>query len=332
MIDEWSGAVCGLLESVGRCLYQAWIERDDRINREGKRAGEKRQRVYIPGWCRITLMGLTSQPAGEDLPRGIIPLVEYQRSSLDFIEAVRPARAMIRIDQVNRMLGAGITAASGFPRATTTITTSTIPDRALRLTPWKTELERLKEFEPDYHIPADTSVYKELPAKKQADLVIDHLRGYTKLSELIETEAASFTRDPPMTIPLIKTTDEGLLYHTFEIMEAQGDTMAAFYATQYYTGKKGRWQDLIQDVKTIFRFAPEWFELLIIGCLGSHVLRQLPSGVVAASGLNRWREEVHPTTQSDAEMRERYMALGSEVQAALGVSSEILHTPVSVSL
>jgi hypothetical protein len=266
-----------------------------------------------------------SQPAPQDLPRGIIPVYEYQGAHTDFVEAVRPARVLISRMAVRRMLALNLTAKSQFPRPTTVIVTSTVPDSNIGLATWGREFEQIKRFEPDYYIPADTSVYEEYSIKRKTEQVIDHLRGYTKISEMIDDESHTFTHDPPVTIPLIKTTNEGLLHHTFDIMQSQGDTMAAFYATQYLTGD-AHWGDLVSDLKTIAESAPDWLEILVVGCLGQYVLNELPSQVVAASGLNQWRERIKPQKQTKEEMNEKFQSLGEEVHSVLGVNASVSHT------
>lgn len=264
-----------------------------------------------------------AQPSKEALPRGVIPRVENQRSHFTFLDDVRPARVLVKLNHAKAMTEFGTTTLSGFPRPTTVITTTTIADNSLNLLSWNEEVEILKAFEPDFHIPGDVAVYNSYDDAQESERVVDHLRGYTKISELVREEEDSFTRSPPVMIPLIKSTRHDLLDHTFDILESQGATMGALYATQYFTGG-GSYQQLIEDLKKVFEVAPPEFELLVIGCLGERTLPLLPKGVTAVSGLNRWRDVIKPQKQSKDEMCTAFETLGEQIHSAIGVDRDIL--------
>lgn len=251
----------------------------------------------------------------QGLPTGLIPAVEAQWSHSEFVDAVVPDTVVLKINHARRLLKRGEDAASYFPAGTDVITTTTISDEQLALISWDTEYEIVEQFAPDYHIPADESVYLIDDPDQRTENIIECMHGTLSIARRfdendVETEV----------IPLIKglsPVERAMCYETLDDNSA-GITgeYVAYYATQYYTGGQGaRTGELVSDINAI---AEEYDpSILLLGALAPSALERMPTNVIAASGQNAWRKRTTPRTQSPAEIREVFADLTADVEAAL---------------
>lgn len=251
-------------------------------------------------------------------PVGLIPAVEAQWSHSEFVDAVVPETVVLKMTHARRLLKRGENADSYFPSGTDVITTTTITDEQLALIDWEKEIELVRDFGPEYHIPADESVYLIDDPQQRTENIIQCMHGTLWMADQLSDNEIEI-------IPQIKglsPIERSICYETFADNDV-GVTgeYVAYYGTQYYTGGRGaRTDELVEDVQAI---ADEHDPaILLLGVLAPSALTQLPSNVVAASGQNAWRSRTTPRTQSPEEIREEYRDLTTDVKQALSTAPE----------
>ena len=247
-------------------------------------------------------------------PHGMIPRVEAHKHHRRFVSEVRPSVAMLKLMDARRLVGRGETAGSYFGPETTVIVSSTQNDASLAENRWTDEFDVLRRFKPDYCIPADYPCYEDDPREVRMENVKDCMRGTVYLREKIADTPGLNTR----VVPLIKgmsPRERRVCYSVFREYEWE---YAAVYGTQYFTGGQGgRVWELANDVESIVDETNGELDLLLIGSLATFTLSKMPSEVVAAAGMYRWRTAVEPRTNDPSSMRREYDRVADEVEAVL---------------
>jgi hypothetical protein len=245
-------------------------------------------------------------------PRGAIPSVEPYHSYSAFLQAVEPDYALLKYTDMRTLVNRGETAASYFPEATDVITTTTIRDTPLNLLSWERELEHVRDFNPDYHIPADYSTYEQQDVADRSRNVLHCMEGLLWMQRQLR-EHDSETQ----LIPLVKgvTPEERALCD--EVFDRAGFTdYCAFYGTQYFSGGAGiRIDELVTDLDAVATEQDR--EIFLIGLLSPNYLNRVSDQVVAAAGQTAWRQHLSPTTQEPAEMQTFWNDFTAEVTQAL---------------
>lgn len=269
-------------------------------------------------------------------PRGAVALVEPGYGHKEFLKKATPRYALLKYHHANRLLKRGETAESWFPDSTQVITTTNIVDSRNATIPLehnghrRGEIDIVREFKPDYHVPADRSDY--------LDFDDDH--RYEKTKEcMVGTVAVTnhITDDDLDTqiIPFIKTATAKERQLCYQTVEQLGLDMAALYCNSYFNDGSGILIDeLIADLELVAGETRERggdddpLDLLTISCLSPNVLTRAPSAVVAGSGqmvgANRgWRDSITPTNQPETVVSERYADVEARVAAALDVDIDL---------
>jgi hypothetical protein len=269
-------------------------------------------------------------------PRGAIALVEPGHAHKKFLHKAEPRYALIKYHHANRLLKAGETADSWFPDATQVITTTSVIDHRNVTIPLehnghrRGEVDIVREFGPDYHIPADRADYIDFPDELRYEKTKECMTGTMAMANHI----AAADLDTQI-IPWIKTAtpkERQLCYRTAEQL---GLDFAAIYCNPYFNGSGGiQIADLIDDLEMITTESATAGEddsplnLLTISCLSPNVLSRVPDSVVAATGQmvgtdRGWRNSITPTKQTETEVKEIYADVEVRVANALGVSDSV---------
>lgn len=253
------------------------------------------------------------------------PIARVEKSVMDEYHHLLPPRVLVPIHEASGWVSQGQTARDVFTANTTVITTTTIEDRRLKSLDWDREFELLKQFGPDYHIPADVSVYDAHSPSEQNERLNYLIDGYLYIRNRIDEERDSFPAYPPVLLPIVKgTTDRQ--YRKLSYVYAQDDiSLVSFYATGYFTGESNG-RALVNDVHRVVDQLRDDQQLLLIGCLGSRLLRQMPEQVVAATGLRRWHTIVSGVEDPQTK-RDRWSLLSRQVCDALDVSADVSYHP-----
>ena len=251
-----------------------------------------------------------------DSPLGMIPRMEPQWSHERVFEIVKPAQVMVKIENARRIAKRNETAQSYFHPDTTVITTTTTDDAELAKVTRDHEWEVLKAFQPDYHIPADHSVYKSLSESKRVEREAKCLSGMRWVRDKLQDNSNAFRGDPPEILPLIKgvTPEERAPFIVFA--QNIGAPTAVFYAAQYITGG-WRLPDLVDDLNSIDENAADELPITLIGLLQSERLDELPNRVVASAGFSGWFKHIAPRKDPPEEVSEAYQTTAEAVHKAL---------------
>lgn len=278
-----------------------------------------------------------SEPKPQDYrPTGAIAQVESGPAHQKFVNKVEPQHALVKIQHARRLLNSGETASSWSPEGTTVITSTAIRDKRNNALPLehngfkRGEWDIVREFEPDFHLPADRPDYVDVEAGARYEEIESCMAGTLTLANHLADGELDTT-----VIPWIKGVTPAERRLAYRTIEQLGMEFAAFYANGYFNDGSGvRIEDLIADVEQITTETAEAdiggegpLDIIVLNCLSPNVLRKLPENVVAGSGLwvgqNRgWREKVTPTTQTGEEMREIYGDVCDRVAEALGQQTE----------
>lgn len=250
---------------------------------------------------------------------GPVPRVEPKLSHRLFVEGARPGQVMCKITHARQLLKRGETAESYFPDDVDVITTTTVRDGKLYVLPWEDngyrmgEIDIVREFGPDYHIPTDYSAYVEQPDEKRRELQKKCMKGtiwmHRKLSDT-DTEI----------IPLFKGVRPESRQMCYRVWDAIDADIAAYYAVTYFTRQGRRTERLIHDLEIVASETDT--PLLLIGLLSPRTLERIPPNVIATAGQKQWRERVTPTEDAPQEIREDYEGLKSEVIEAMDLQTE----------
>lgn len=261
---------------------------------------------------------------------GAIPRVEAHPSHRAFVRAARPRAILVSITDARRLLGRGETASSYYGADVDVITTTTIRDEYLRWIEPTDEFEIVSAFGSDAHVPADRSVYADQSDDEQLTRSIRYLESVLWLADRFDDHRVSSSDDRargtcesagrpsarPELVPLVKglrPPERAVAYRAFDDV---GVRQLSFYGAQYFSGGGGP-RSLVADVGEVASETSR--PLFVIGLLSPRYLSRLPETVVAAAGLNRWREAVapHEHAADPGEMRRRWTEFAAEVNLAL---------------
>lgn len=158
------------------------------------------------------------------------------------------------------------------------ITSSAMHDDTLLNWPWDREAEVVKRFQPDFHLPGDRSIYRNMCIEKQKKALIKWAKGTRYItSELSNTDVTL--------IPIVKGWEEWHFEYCAQILKPLGYENCAFYASEY----KNRITELETHVRRLVSVLQPR-KVLTIGPQSKRHLERLPPEVVAAAGT-RWRRK-----------------------------------------
>jgi hypothetical protein len=188
-------------------------------------------------------------------PQGAIALVEPGIAHRDFLEAARPRYAMLKYHHANRLLKAGETAESWFPDETRVITTTNVIDHRNATIPLehnghrRGEIDIVREFGPDYHIPADRPDYVDMGDAERYESTKECMVGTVAMANLI-ADAGLDTR----VIPFVKTATPAERELAYRTIDQLGMDYAAVYCNQYFNDGRGVLIDeLLEDLDVVAR-------------------------------------------------------------------------------
>jgi hypothetical protein len=271
----------------------------------------------------------------DHLPQGTIAQVESRQKHRLFLEAVEPASILVKITDARRLVKRGETADSWTPPNTEVITSTAVHDQHNNALPLegngykRGEWDIVREFEPEFHVPADRPDYNDIDDDQRFEWVADAMAGTLTIANHLANSDLSTS-----VLPWIKgvTAEERRL--SYRTIEQLGMGCAVFYANPYFNDGRGVLiDDLLEDLELIRDESSKYvdsadgaLDIIIVGCQSPNVVSDMPDNVVASSGLwtgqNRgWRDTVTPTTQSAAEMQAIYEGVVADVERALGQPS-----------
>lgn len=250
---------------------------------------------------------------------GFCARVEPQWSHSRVHEVVDFPTVMISVPHARRLVKRSETAATYFGPETTVITTTTFADTELARLSREREVELLIQFEPDYHVPADYSIYQDMTQAEREDQLTQCVRGTRWVATQLTQQADAFTEAPPTVLPLIKGfTDEER--EPFVDLAAELDApLSMFYAAQYFR-QGNRRKEFREDVNEIAATLAPDQALGIIGLAHPKYLSWLADCVVFAAGFNAWFDDISPRVDDQPIIKEQIHSQATNVADALGVT------------
>jgi hypothetical protein len=187
---------------------------------------------------------------------------------------------MLSIECARRLVTLhGETAATYFRDDQTVITTTTTNDSILKELDWVEELEIVRRFGPDYHIPTEYSVYKEtMSLGEQGQAIADCMRGTEWVAERLGNHSTD-----------VFVQAKGWLPWHFEMCRPTMRRLETDFVVFYATGYEARVAEPVQDLETLVSVLNP-SGVLVIGQQSVRFLSQTTPEVVAAAGY-RWRKE-----------------------------------------
>jgi hypothetical protein len=192
----------------------------------------------------------------------------------------------------------------------TVITTTTLHDEILKGLDWLHELDVIRQFSPDYHIPAEYSVYQSLMTRsEQAQAIADCMDGTEWFAKRLENHSTT-----------VLVQAKGWLPRHFELCRPTMNRLDADYLVFYAAGYKARIYDLNDDLKNLVSTLDP-SGILIIGKQSTRFLRKTVPEVVAAAG-GRWRKK--SGLEDDQHKPQAHMRWKQEVEQYLGAGQAII--------
>lgn len=221
---------------------------------------------------------------------------------------------MLSIDSVRKLVRHhDETAGTYFRDDQTVITTTTTHDDTLRELEWATELELIRRFGPDYHIPTEYSVYQTMSSSQQVEAIDDCMEGTEWMVDRLENHSTE-----------VLLQAKGWLPRHFERCQPTMERLETNFVVFYATGYKNRVDELKHDLKMLIsKMKPNG--ILLIGKQSTRFLDQAVPEVVSAAG-GRWRRksglayEVHnPRKHRNWKMkREKELSTGQAILNSYG--------------
>jgi hypothetical protein len=216
---------------------------------------------------------------------------------------------LVQLTDAETLVNQSETANSYFPASINIITTSTVNDHYLSGLHWRDELEIVREFAPDYHIPCDLPVYRRNDRSVRRERISKYFNRVLAFAQAADD--ASFE-----VIPLAKalTQEEWkMAKESFDLLEVE---VYALYGTQYFL-EEGGFSQLLSDLRVAASTNPNR-DILLIGLLSPRLLQHLPPQVTTAAGLNQWRTKVNLRDVPPAAYQDKFVVLQERVNSALG--------------
>lgn len=184
---------------------------------------------------------------------------------------------MLSIDCVARLVNQHEeTAGTYFRDDQTVITTTTTHDTTLQALDWNEELELVRRFGPDFHIPTEYSVYQTMSISQQIQATDDCMKGTEWMFDRLKNHS----------IQILFQAKGWRSWH-FRMCRSTMKRLETDFVVFYATGYKGRIYELLDDLSNLIsELNPSG--ILIIGKQSVRFLDKAPPEVVAAAG-GRWR-------------------------------------------
>lgn len=270
-------------------------------------------------------------------PKGGVALVEPGHGHKKFVHKATPRYALIKLHHANRLLKNNETADTWFPDETQVITSTNIIDERNVTIPLehnghrRGEIDIVREFGPDFHIPADRSDYITYSDEYRYEKTKECMVGTVAIANHIADEGLD-----TKIIPLVKTATPEERTLCYQTISQLGLDYAAVYCNQYFNDGRGLLIDELQhDLELIanesedkVESADPTLQLFTISCLSPNLLAEVPDAVIAGSGQmvgtdRGWRESITPTSQSSSRVKTIYADIEMRVADVLDIDIDL---------
>lgn len=221
-----------------------------------------------------------AQQQVDEFPKGIVQTIQLRHKKHEtYLKGNEDdLTVMLKLKSVNSLVNQFDNPRSLLEPHHKVVTSSAMHDDTLLNWPWNREAKVVKKFQPDFHLPGDRSIYRNMSRKKQKEALMRWAKGTRYVtSELSDTDVTL--------IPFVKGWEEWHFEYCTQILKPLGYENCAFYASGY----KNRINELETHIRRLVSiFQPK--NVLTIGPQSKRHLECLPPEVVAAAGT-RWRRK-----------------------------------------
>lgn len=226
---------------------------------------------------------------------------------------------MLSIDSARKLIELhGETARTYFRDDQTVITTTTVHDNILKKLDWLKELDIVRRFGPDYHIPTEYSVYQSsMSPLEQAQAISDCMAGTEWFGKRLENHSTE-----------VLMQAKGWLSWHYKLCRPTMERLETDFLVFYASGYEGRVYEPKAELETLVSVLNP-SGILVIGKQSQRFLRKVPPEIVAAAG-GRWRQK-SGLEKADHETR-RHKRWKSNVEQYLGSGQSILSSFCSVKV
>lgn len=220
------------------------------------------------------------QEGTDEFPTGIVQRIElpYYKSEEYLEDNDAVLTVMLKLKHVRRLQNRFEDPWELFEPSHTVITSSVMHDWALLNWDWEREVEVVREFQPDYHVVADRSIYQTMSVADQREALKKWAKGTIYVTRRGVGDATTL-------IPLAKGWKRWHFSYCARVLGHLGYRDCAFYASSYGNRKT----DLKTHVtRLISEIQPD--RILLFGPQSKSHLKDLPPEVVASAGT-RWRKQ-----------------------------------------
>lgn len=248
-------------------------------------------------------------PVSGIVNRVYVPDANEQRAVL-FDPSIKTV--MLSIDCVRKLVDLhGQTARTYFRDDQTVITTTTTHDDILKELDWTQELDLIRQFGPDYHIPTEYSVYRTMSGDEQRRAIEDCMEGTEWFRSRLKNHSTE-----------ILVQAKGWLDWHFRRCQPTINRLDTDFVVFYATGYGSRIYDLIEDLKELIStLKPSG--ILIIGKQSTRFLEKAPPEVVAAAGTRWWRK---PGQEGEGHVPKKHKWWKRVAEEKLACGQSILHS------
>lgn len=185
---------------------------------------------------------------------------------------------MLSIDSARKLIDIhGETARTYFRDNQTVITTTTVHDDKLKELDWLKELDIVRRFGPDFHIPTEYSVYESsMSSSEQQKAISDCMEGTEWFAKRLENHSTT-----------VLMQAKGWLPWHFELCQPTMERLSTDFLVFYAAGYEARVYEPKADLETLVSVLNP-SGILVIGKQSTRFLRRAPPEVVAAAG-GHWR-------------------------------------------
>lgn len=226
---------------------------------------------------------------------------------------------MLPIDCVRRLVNHhGETARRYFRDDQTIITTTTAHDDTLKELDWMEELDIVRRFGPDYHIPTEYSVYESsMSPLEQERAIADCMDGTEWFAKRLENHTTS-----------VLLQAKGWLPWHYELCRPTMKHLDTDFLVFYAAGYQARVYELKADLDALISVLKP-SGILLIGKQSTRFLSKAAPEIVAAAGA-RWRRK---SGLVEAEHKpEKHSHWKAEVEKHLGTGQAIIDSYISTKV
>lgn len=262
----------------------------------------------------------SSGDAGEHPVSGVVNRVKVPNANIREVVVNDPSidSVMLSIESARRLVDLRKeTARTYFREDQTVITTTTTHDNILRELSWRDELDIIRQFSPDYHIPTEYSVYDTMSSSEQRTAIKDCMEGTEWMAKRLENHTTS-----------VLLQAKGWRPWHYELCRETMNRLQTGFLVFYAAGYEGRVYEPKEHLENLISVLDP-SGVFIIGKQSPRFLSKVPPKIVAAAG-RRWRRKSRLEDGSHSPLK--HISWKAGVEEDLGTGQTMLSSYASTTV